>query len=73
MTQLGSAWLWLWHRPAAAAPMGPLAWEPPYASGAALKRKRKERRKRKRKERRKREKEREKEKQSVEFPGDPVG
>ena len=25
------AWLWLWRRPAAAAPIGPLAWEPPYA------------------------------------------
>ena len=31
--------LWLWCRPAAVAPIGPLAWEPPYASGAALKRK----------------------------------
>ena len=28
--------LWLWHRLAATAPIGPLAWEPPYASGAAL-------------------------------------
>ena len=28
---------WLWCRPAAAAPIGSLAWEPPYASGAALK------------------------------------
>ena len=27
----------LWHRPAAAAPIRPLAWELPYASGAALK------------------------------------
>ena len=26
------ALLWLW--PAAAAPIGPLAWEPPYATGA---------------------------------------
>ena len=25
-------------RPAATAPIGPLAWEPPYATGAALKR-----------------------------------
>ena len=24
------AWLWLWCRPVAAAPIGPLAWEPPY-------------------------------------------
>ena len=29
--------LWLWRRPAATVPTGPLAWEPPYASGAALK------------------------------------
>jgi len=30
--------LWLWHRPAATAPIRPLAWEPPSAMGAALKR-----------------------------------
>ena len=30
--------LWLWHRPAATALIQPLAWEPPYALGAALKR-----------------------------------
>ena len=30
------AWLWLWHRPAATALIRPLAWEPPYAAGAAL-------------------------------------
>ena len=29
------ALLWLWRRPVAAAPIGPLAWEPPYAPGAA--------------------------------------
>ena len=29
-------WLWLW--PAAAALIGPLAWEPSYAAGTALKR-----------------------------------
>ena len=36
--RLGSdpALLWLWHRPAAAAPIRPLAWEPPYAAGVAL-------------------------------------
>ena len=28
--------LWLWCRPAATAPIRPLAWEPPYATGAAL-------------------------------------
>ena len=32
------ALLWLWHRLAATAPIGPLAWEHPYAMGAALKR-----------------------------------
>ena len=29
------ALLWLWRRPVATAPIGPLAWEPPYAAGAA--------------------------------------
>ena len=29
------ALLWLWHRPAATAPIRPLAWEPPYAVRAA--------------------------------------
>ena len=33
------ALLWLGCRPAAAAPLRPLAWELPYATGAALKRK----------------------------------
>ena len=28
--------LWLWDRPATTAPIRPLAWEPLYASGAAL-------------------------------------
>ena len=32
-------WLWLWRRPAATALIEPLACEPPYAEGAALKRK----------------------------------
>ena len=32
------ALLWLWHRLAAIAPNRPLAWEPPYAVCAALKR-----------------------------------
>ena len=31
------AWLWLWCRPAATAPMQSLAWELPYATCAALK------------------------------------
>ena len=29
--------LWLWHRPAATAPIQPLAWELSYATGAAVK------------------------------------
>ena len=29
--------LWLWCRPAAAAPIQPLAWEPTYAASSALK------------------------------------
>ena len=33
--------LWLWRRPAAVALIRPLAWEPPYAIGAALKKKKK--------------------------------
>ena len=35
---LDPALLWLWHRPAAATPIRPLAWEPPYAADVALKR-----------------------------------
>ena len=35
------ALLWLWCRLAGTAPIGPLAWKPPYAAGAALKRKKK--------------------------------
>ena len=27
--------LWLWRRLVATAPIGPLAWEPPYATGVA--------------------------------------
>jgi len=30
--------LWLWCRPVVSAMIGPLAWEPPYAASAALKR-----------------------------------
>ena len=38
--------LWPWCRPAVTL-IRPLAWEPPYAAGAALKKKRKKRKKRK--------------------------
>ena len=42
------ALLWLWHRPAAKAPIGPLAWKPPYAMSAALKRQKTKKKKKKR-------------------------
>ena len=38
---LDLALLWLWCRQAATAPIRPLAWEPPYATGAALERQKK--------------------------------
>ena len=38
--------LWLWRRLAATVPTGPLAWEPPGATGVALK-KQKEKKKKK--------------------------
>ena len=36
---LDLALLWLWGRPAAKALIRPLAWKPPYAKGAVLKKK----------------------------------
>ena len=42
--------LWLQHRPAAAALIGPLAWELPYATGAPLKKKLKKKKRKKIKE-----------------------
>ena len=39
------ALLWLWCRLAAVVPIQPLAWEPPYAMGAALKIKKKKEKK----------------------------
>ena len=49
------AWIPLWCRPAAMAQIQPLAWEPPYATGVALKRRKEEGRRKKegRKERKK--------------------
>ena len=41
------ALLWLWCRPATTAPIQPLAWELPYATGEALKKKKKKERKEK--------------------------
>ena len=37
----GSDLALLWHRPVATALVEPLAWEPPYATGMALKRQKK--------------------------------
>ena len=39
---------WLWCRPAATAPIQPLAWETPYAMGVALKRQKTKKKKKKR-------------------------
>ena len=47
--------LWLWRRQVATAPIRPLAWEPPYATGAALEKA--ERQKKKKKKRKKKKKE----------------
>ena len=44
--------LWLWRRPAATAPIRPLAWEPPRAMGAALKRQKYKRKRKKEKKKR---------------------
>ena len=41
------ALLWLWYRPAATALIQPLAWEPPYAAGAALEKAKRQRKKKK--------------------------
>ena len=41
--------LWLWYRPAATALIGPLAWEPPYATGEALEKTKKEKKRKKKK------------------------
>ena len=35
--------LWLWYRPAAVAPIRPLAWGPPYATNVAIKTEKKKR------------------------------
>ena len=42
--------LWLWYRLAGVARIGPLAWEPPYATSEALKSKKKKKREREKKE-----------------------
>ena len=39
--------LWLWRRLAATAPIRPLAWQPPYAAGAALEKAKRQKKKKK--------------------------
>ena len=39
LAQIPPELLWLWCRLAATVPIQPLAWEPPYTAGAALKKK----------------------------------
>ena len=41
------AWLWLWHRPVATAPIRPPAWEPPCDMGVALEKTKKKKKKKK--------------------------
>ena len=41
------ALLRLWHRPVATAPIRPLAWEPPHATGVALEKAKKKKKKKK--------------------------
>ena len=41
------ALLWLWRRPVVTAPIQPLAWESPYAAGAAQERAKKQKKKKK--------------------------
>ena len=43
---LALLWLWLWLWQGAVALIGPLAWEPPNAKGAALKKKKKKKKER---------------------------
>ena len=38
---LDTVLLWLWHKPAAVAPIRPLVWDHPYAVAVTLKRKKK--------------------------------
>ena len=47
MGGLDPALLWLWRRPVATAPIGPPAWEPPYAMSVALKRQKRQKKKEK--------------------------
>ena len=55
--------LWLWCRPAATGPIGPLAWEPPCVTGVTLEKMKEREREREREKERKRKKERKKRKE----------
>ena len=46
------ALLWLWHRLVAMPPIRPLAWDPPYAVGAALEKTKKKKKDKKKKKKR---------------------
>ena len=52
-SSLDPALLWLWHRPEATALIQPIAWEAPYATGAALEKAKRQKDKKKKKERKK--------------------
>jgi len=43
--------LWPWRRPAATAPIGPLAWEPSHAAGVALEKAKRQKKKKRERER----------------------
>ena len=47
--------LWLWRRPVATAPIRPLAWESPYAEGAAQEMAKRQKKKKKKKKIKKKE------------------
>ena len=55
-THLDPTLLWLWSRLAATAPTGPLAWEPLYAVGTALKSQKKKKKKTKKPQKKKKKK-----------------
>ena len=61
--------LWLWWRPAATALIRLLAWEPPYASGAALERQKTKKKKKRKEKERKKEKKRKWERMLLSFLG----
>ena len=48
-TRLRSGVAWLWCRPAATAPIRPVAWEPPHAAGVALEKAERPKKKKKKK------------------------